>query len=72
MSPEDLRGFLTEYRVKPSELAGMLDVTTRAVNSWLAGERRIPGPTRAYIRLLTACSSQEMASELYRIRHRPC
>jgi DNA-binding transcriptional regulator YiaG len=68
MTPGHLKGFLTEYRVRPSELAAMLGVTHRAVNLWMSGEREIPGPVEAYIRLLGASSAQEMAGELYRIR----
>ena len=48
----ELRQFLSEVEITQAEFARLIAVTSRAVSLWLSGERPIPGPVEAYLRLL--------------------
>ena len=52
MSPADLRSALNLLSLAQSDFAKLVGVTPRAVSLWLSGERTIPGPLGAYVRLL--------------------
>lgn len=65
MTPTELHAALAALGLRPRDLAGLVDVSDRAVSLWLAGGREIPGPLAAYVGLLlnlpTALRSQELA-----------
>jgi predicted transcriptional regulator len=62
----DLAKKLTDLGLSTAEFAGLVGVTPRAVNLWISGERELPGPVMAYLRLFTslpkAAREQELAS----------
>jgi hypothetical protein len=51
MQPTTLKTFLEEMGLKHADFARLLGVTPRAVTLWLSGEREMPGPAEAYMRL---------------------
>jgi predicted transcriptional regulator len=53
MFASDLRSALDEFELSQVELARLVGVTPRAVNMWLQGDREIPGPVEAYMRLFS-------------------
>lgn len=65
---EKLRAALEEMDIKPRELATLLGVTARAVNMWLDGTRKVPGPVWAYLRLLRRLPPRLRQSELVTLR----
>lgn len=66
MDHNSLRLTLLKLRIEPSALAAMLSVTTRAVGYWLGGQRPIPGPVEAYVRLLEQIPEQVRQYEISR------
>lgn len=48
MPPEDLRTWLRCYGFSGPEFAKLVGVSSRAVSSWLTGERTIPGTVVAW------------------------
>jgi transcriptional regulator with XRE-family HTH domain len=67
MQPDDLHQALEALGLHVAELARLVDVTPRAVALWLSGERHIPGPLSAYVRLLSAIPIEDRRAELGRI-----
>jgi hypothetical protein len=63
----ELRAAMDRMRVSASELAILAHVTPRAVNMWLAGERRVPGPLWAYFNLFFSLPSGKQLEELDRL-----
>src|ERR1700730_16802049 len=54
MTRIELKRFLDEIGVNQVQLARLLDVTPRGVNLWMTGQRSVPGPAAAYVRLLAS------------------
>lgn len=54
MSSDQLNEYLRELRWSGAELSRRLGVTPKAVSEWRRGKRPVPGPVRAYIRLVVA------------------
>jgi hypothetical protein len=71
VTSQDLRGFLREVGLSQADLAGLLDVTPRAVTFWLTAERTIPGPVQAYARLFQALTPASRHVERSRLKERP-
>jgi DNA-binding transcriptional regulator YiaG len=59
MTPSDLRAARGLRGWTQSEMASFLEVTTRAIQMWEAGNRAIPGPAKVAIRLMTEYHHQE-------------
>ncbi|MEQ1717390.1 MAG: helix-turn-helix domain-containing protein [Hyphomicrobium sp.] len=70
MSQSDLKATLEMLDLKQSELAKLLDVSTRTVNQWATGLQPLPGTVAGYLRLLEAASQQMRATELERLSDR--
>jgi Helix-turn-helix len=58
MLVSDLRLVLDEFKLTQVELAKLVGVTPRAVNMWMQGDREIPGPVEAYVRLFILLPAQ--------------
>ncbi|MEN5081827.1 hypothetical protein ABE438_05025 [Bosea sp. TWI1241] len=54
MRNDDLKRTLNDLGISQATLARLLDVTARGVNLWAMGERSVPGPVAAYLRLLSS------------------
>lgn len=67
MSPADLRSALNTLALPQSDFAQLVDVTPRAVSLWLCGERAIPGPLAAYLRLLLSLPAGQREAEFSRL-----
>lgn len=52
MTPLEFRSALTRLNYRQCDLARLLDVTPRAVNMWARGDRKVPGPVVAWLRLV--------------------
>jgi DNA-binding transcriptional regulator YiaG len=70
MTSDDLQKAITDLGTSTSEFAALLGVTSRAVQRWLLGEREIPGPVEAFVRLFKACPETMRAGQLARIRNK--
>ena len=68
MTTDELRSFLRETGMSQAQLARLLDVTPRAVTLWLAGDRTVPGPAEAYIRLFRAMPTSVRLVEMQRLK----
>lgn len=68
MNGKQLADSLTDLDLSKSDLATLLGVTPRAVNLWLSGEREIPGPAIAYLRLLHSLPKALQVQELMRFK----
>ncbi len=64
MKREELEEQLTYLALRQVDLAKLLGVTPRAVNLWLTGERAVPGPVSAYLRVFASMPSGLRAMEL--------
>jgi hypothetical protein len=72
--PMDLQEFgktIATMGLSKSDVARLLGVTPRAVDFWLAGEREVPGPVSAYLRLLGGLPPALRAQELARLEDSP-
>jgi transcriptional regulator with XRE-family HTH domain len=67
MDNEALKRTLTDLGISQTDLARLVDVTPRGVNLWAAGERAVPGPAAAYLRLLLSLPLNLRQVELARI-----
>lgn len=54
MSSEQLNDYLRGLGWSGAELSRRLGVTPKAVSEWRRGKRPVPGPVRAYVRLVVA------------------
>ena len=63
MNPADLRSALGALSLPQSDFAQLVDVTPRDVSLWLSGERSIPGPVTAYLRLLSLLPAGQREAE---------
>lgn len=67
MNENHLRDLIDQLGLTQIEFATLLDVTPRAVNTWLSGTRSIPGPVMAYASLLVRLPKAILQTELSRI-----
>lgn len=67
---DDLRAILVDLGVSQADFARLLDITPRAVSLWVAGERAIPGPANAYLRLLRLLPPNLRQVELNRLKQK--
>lgn len=70
MRSDELREHLVALGVSQADFARLLDVTPRGVALWLGGDRSIPGPVEAYVRLLRSLPMNLRQVELGRLRER--
>jgi hypothetical protein len=71
MTAAELRTVIEALQVSQIQLAESLGVTARAIGMWLGGEREIPGPVAAYLRLLLSLPRALCVKELERSRREP-
>jgi hypothetical protein len=69
MSNTDLPKALSDLGLSTMEFAGLVGVTPRAVNLWISGERELPGPVVAYLRLFSSLPKTAQAQELASLRN---
>lgn len=62
-----LKRILCRLGLKQTEFARLLDVSPRTVSLWATGEVTLPGPVKAYLRMLQAAGPEVRASELGRL-----
>ncbi len=67
MTAADLRIILAKLDLSQAQLARLLDVTPRAMTTWLSGMRPVPGPVAAYLRLFAATPAAVRLAEVQRI-----
>lgn len=67
MDAAKLRQILADLGITQVILARLLGVTPRAVNLWIAGERDVPRPVEAYLRLLVSLPKAIQAQEFDRL-----
>jgi DNA-binding transcriptional regulator YiaG len=67
VSGVELRAALEALGLSQAEFAGLLGVTPRAVALWLAGERLVPGPVVAYLRIVKKLSPARRIDEFLRV-----
>jgi transcriptional regulator with XRE-family HTH domain len=67
-----LKRILDRLGLKQTEFAKLLDVSPRTVTLWVTGESPVPGPVKAYLRLLLGAGASVRAAEFSRLlTHRP-
>ena len=59
---------LSDLGLSTLEFARLVGVTPRAVNLWINGDREIPGPVRAYLRLFASLPKAAQAQEVASLR----
>jgi transcriptional regulator with XRE-family HTH domain len=64
---QGLKRVLDRLGLKQSEFAKLLDVSPRTVSLWATGEVALPGPVRAYLRLLQRAEVSARSAELARL-----
>jgi DNA-binding transcriptional regulator YiaG len=52
MNAAELRSILSALGLSQVDLARLILISPRAVNLWATGERVVPGPVAAYLRLI--------------------
>jgi transcriptional regulator with XRE-family HTH domain len=62
-----LKHVLDRLGLKQSEFAKLLDVSPRTVSLWATGEVALPGPVRAYLRVLQHAEPAVRSAELARL-----
>jgi hypothetical protein len=68
MRYDELTQTLNQCGMKQAEFARLIGVTPRAVSLWLSGEREIPGPADAYLRLFQLLPESLRRIELARLK----
>lgn len=68
MTSRELAQNLKELGLTKSDLALLTGVTLRAVNMWLTEDREVPGPIKAYLRLLASVPSVLRAQLLAKLK----
>lgn len=70
MKGSEFRSALEQLKVSQADFARLVDVTSRAVNSWATDEQgEVPGPVAAYARLLSALPQEQQFRELSRLKY---
>lgn len=67
MSPDEFRTALEKIDLYQVEFAHLMGVSSRAVSLWANGPVKVPGPVRAYLRLLLSIPSDQQRQELGRL-----
>lgn len=68
MDSAQLEAAIVGLGVRKAEASRLLGVTPRAMSMWLHGDRSIPGPVEAYMRLALSIPRECLALELDRLR----
>lgn len=68
MTCDELSQTLTQCAIRQADFARLISVTSRAVSLWLSGEREIPGPAEAYLRLFQSLPENLRRIELARLK----
>jgi len=68
MVASELRLILQDLGLTQADFARLVGVTTRAVTLWIGGERAIPGPADAYVRVLQMLPPNLRQIELNRLK----
>jgi hypothetical protein len=68
MKQDDLKLILGELSLTQADFARLIEVTPRAVGLWLSGERGIPGPVEAYLRLFKVLPGNLRQIEVLRLK----
>ncbi len=68
MTNQDLRAVVERLELSQADLAKLLEVTPRSVNLWATGQRAVPGPVAAYLRIFEMVPQPFRDAELARIR----
>ena len=63
MNGLDLKKVISGLGISQVELAALVDVTPRAVTLWVSGERGVPGPVEAYLRVLRMLPPSQLQLE---------
>lgn len=71
MDAKPLIETLSELGLGKQGFARLLGVTVRAVNMWCTGDREIPGPAIAYLRLLHSLPRALQAAEFAKLENNP-
>lgn len=67
MDAKQLNDALVALSLGKQAFARLLGVTLRAVNMWCSGDREVPGPAVAYLRLLQSLPRALQAAELAKL-----
>jgi len=70
MTNDELKICLAALGISQVELSRLIGVTARAVSLWMTGDRAIPGPAQAYVRLLQTLPMSLRQIELNRLKER--
>lgn len=70
MTNDELKTALMAIGISQVALARLVNVTPRAVSLWMTGDRTIPGPAEAYLRLLQSLPASRLQVELSRLKDR--
>jgi len=70
MTPHELSKILLRFRLAQADLARLIEVTARGVALWLKGDRPVPGPVAAYLRLFQLLPDYLRRVELARLLER--
>jgi transcriptional regulator with XRE-family HTH domain len=62
-----LKRILRRLELTQTELARLLEVSPRTVSLWATGEINLPGPVKAYLRMLQAAEASVRSDELGRL-----
>lgn len=70
MSKSGLKVTLERLGLRQSELARLVNVSSRTVSQWATGDVSLPGPVAAYLRVLQVLSPELLAQEFSRLEGR--
>lgn len=68
MMSREFKSALADLAISQVDLARLVSVTPRAVAMWMAGDREVPGPVEAYLRLVASLPAGQRQAELARAR----
>jgi transcriptional regulator with XRE-family HTH domain len=68
MTGSELRRIIDANEIGQADLARLVGVTPKAIWFWLRGDRKIPGPMIAYLRLYTMLPDEFKQYELGRLK----
>ncbi|MEM1371955.1 MAG: helix-turn-helix domain-containing protein [Pseudomonadota bacterium] len=70
MTTKNLKRELHDYGLTQQDLADLLDVSPRTVSLWANDDKPLPGPVRAYFRLLGLCEPATRSMEFANLKGR--